>query len=225
MPPGAHAARDAFRSASIRAGTIMFSPTFLLTDSTSDPVGGTMSTTVTTSSRPAPGRSIRSILRSASASSTSAYPRSAATSSGAAGSIVTDDGAIRVDRGHGPGREPRHRGAPAHGAPAQRRLLRRRQASRSSRSRARRSSRATTTRCASPATSRSAARRARSSSTPRSRAPATAPYGTTRVGIAATGAIDRSDWGITWNAPLANGAFAVGERVKLTLHVEAVLKA
>jgi polyisoprenoid-binding protein YceI len=51
------------------------------------------------------------------------------------------------------------------------------------------------------------------------------PDGSTRVGIAATGVIERSDWGITWNAPLANGAFAVGERVKLTLHVEAVLKA
>ena len=51
------------------------------------------------------------------------------------------------------------------------------------------------------------------------------PDGTTRTGITATGAIDRSDWGITWNAPLANGAFAVAERVKLTLHVEAVLKA
>jgi polyisoprenoid-binding protein YceI len=50
------------------------------------------------------------------------------------------------------------------------------------------------------------------------------PDGSTRVGIAATGAIDRSNWGITWNAPLANGAFAVGERVKLTLHVEAVLE-
>ena len=49
------------------------------------------------------------------------------------------------------------------------------------------------------------------------------PDGSTRIGITATGAIDRSDWGITWNAPLANGAFAVAERVKLTLHVEAVL--
>jgi polyisoprenoid-binding protein YceI len=49
------------------------------------------------------------------------------------------------------------------------------------------------------------------------------PYGNTRLGITATGAIDRSDWGITWNAPpLANGALAVGERVALTLHVEAV---
>ena len=51
------------------------------------------------------------------------------------------------------------------------------------------------------------------------------PDGSTRAGITATGAIDRSDWGITWNAPLANGSFAVAERVKLTLHVEAVLKA
>ena len=50
------------------------------------------------------------------------------------------------------------------------------------------------------------------------------PDGATRAGIAATGAIDRSDWGITWNAPLANGAFAVAERVTLTLHVEAALK-
>jgi polyisoprenoid-binding protein YceI len=49
--------------------------------------------------------------------------------------------------------------------------------------------------------------------------------GSTRLGISATGVIERSDWGITWNAPLANGAFAVGERVKLTLHVEAALKA
>ena len=51
------------------------------------------------------------------------------------------------------------------------------------------------------------------------------PDGATRMGITATGAIDRSDWGITWNAPLANGALAVAERVKLTLHVEAVLEA
>jgi polyisoprenoid-binding protein YceI len=50
------------------------------------------------------------------------------------------------------------------------------------------------------------------------------PDGNWRVGIAATGAIDRSDWGMTWNNPLANGALAVGERVTLNLHVEAVLK-
>jgi polyisoprenoid-binding protein YceI len=50
------------------------------------------------------------------------------------------------------------------------------------------------------------------------------PDGNWRVGIAANGAIDRSDWGMTWNNPLANGALAVGERVTLNLHVEAVLK-
>jgi polyisoprenoid-binding protein YceI len=51
------------------------------------------------------------------------------------------------------------------------------------------------------------------------------PDGNPRVGIAATGALDRSDWGITWNQPLANGALAVGERVTLQLHVEAVKQA
>jgi polyisoprenoid-binding protein YceI len=53
---------------------------------------------------------------------------------------------------------------------------------------------------------------------------ATSRSGNWRVGIAGTGAIDRADWGITWNNTLANGALAVGERVKLNLHVEAVLK-
>lgn len=52
------------------------------------------------------------------------------------------------------------------------------------------------------------------------------PYGNTRLGISATGAIDRTDWGITWNAPpLANGALVVGERVAVTLHVEAIRQA
>jgi polyisoprenoid-binding protein YceI len=52
------------------------------------------------------------------------------------------------------------------------------------------------------------------------------PYGNTRLGISATGAVDRTDWGITWNAPpLANGALVVGERVAVTLHVEAVRQA
>lgn len=51
------------------------------------------------------------------------------------------------------------------------------------------------------------------------------PDGNTRVGIAANGALDRTDWGITWNQPLANGALAVAERVTLQLHVEAVKQA
>jgi polyisoprenoid-binding protein YceI len=49
------------------------------------------------------------------------------------------------------------------------------------------------------------------------------PYGTTRVGIEGTAAIDRAEWGITFNIPLANGALAIGEKVTLTLHVEATL--
>ena len=52
------------------------------------------------------------------------------------------------------------------------------------------------------------------------------PYGNTRLGITATGAIDRTDWGITWNAPpLDNGALVVSESVAITLHVEAVRQA
>ncbi|HET6172326.1 MAG TPA: YceI family protein [Gaiellales bacterium] len=52
------------------------------------------------------------------------------------------------------------------------------------------------------------------------------PYGNTRLGVTATGAVDRTDWGITWNAPpLANGSLAVGERVAITVHVEAVRQA
>jgi polyisoprenoid-binding protein YceI len=48
------------------------------------------------------------------------------------------------------------------------------------------------------------------------------PDGNPRVGIAAVGALDRTDWGITWNQPLANGTLALAERVTLQLHVEAV---
>ena len=52
------------------------------------------------------------------------------------------------------------------------------------------------------------------------------PYGNTRLGISATGAVDRTEWGLSWNAPpLANGALVVGERVAVTLHVEAVRQA
>ena len=48
------------------------------------------------------------------------------------------------------------------------------------------------------------------------------PYGGTRIGISATGDLDRTEFGITWNAPLANGLLAVSERVKLDWHLEAI---
>jgi polyisoprenoid-binding protein YceI len=51
------------------------------------------------------------------------------------------------------------------------------------------------------------------------------PSGAARIGISARGAIDRSDWGITFNIPLANGQFAIGERVALELQIEVVRNA
>ena len=51
------------------------------------------------------------------------------------------------------------------------------------------------------------------------------PYGGTRIGISATGDLDRTAFGITWNAPLANGLVAVSERVKLDWHLEGILAA
>jgi polyisoprenoid-binding protein YceI len=51
------------------------------------------------------------------------------------------------------------------------------------------------------------------------------PSGAARIGISARGAINRGEWGITFNIPLANGQFALGERVTLELHVEVVRNA
>jgi polyisoprenoid-binding protein YceI len=51
------------------------------------------------------------------------------------------------------------------------------------------------------------------------------PYGNERIGIAARGAVNRGDYGITFNIPLANGQFAIGERVSLELQVEVVRNA
>ncbi len=48
------------------------------------------------------------------------------------------------------------------------------------------------------------------------------PYGNTRLGLTATGVIDRMAYGITWNAPLDTGAVAVGERVKLEWMIEGI---
>jgi polyisoprenoid-binding protein YceI len=48
------------------------------------------------------------------------------------------------------------------------------------------------------------------------------PDGSERLGLAASGEIDRTAFGITYNSTLANGALLIGERVKLVLSVEAV---
>ena len=47
------------------------------------------------------------------------------------------------------------------------------------------------------------------------------PYGNTKLGVSARGQIDRTAFGITWNAPLANGTLALAEKVTLTLEVQA----
>ena len=44
----------------------------------------------------------------------------------------------------------------------------------------------------------------------------------TRVGISATGSIDRTDFGLRWNQSLEAGGVLVGERVKLEVEIEAV---
>ena len=48
------------------------------------------------------------------------------------------------------------------------------------------------------------------------------PYGNEKLGLVAKGRINRSDFGISWNAPLANGALALAEQVTLDLQVQAV---
>jgi len=51
------------------------------------------------------------------------------------------------------------------------------------------------------------------------------PWGGERVGVAATGKIKRSDFGLTWNQALEAGGVAVGDEVKLSLDVELVRQA
>lgn len=46
------------------------------------------------------------------------------------------------------------------------------------------------------------------------------PWGNTRVGIEATGKINRKDFGLAWNAALETGGVLVGEEVGITLDVE-----
>jgi polyisoprenoid-binding protein YceI len=47
----------------------------------------------------------------------------------------------------------------------------------------------------------------------------------TRAGFVATTRIDRHDFGVSWNSPLARGGFVVGHQVVITIDAEAVLEA
>jgi polyisoprenoid-binding protein YceI len=51
------------------------------------------------------------------------------------------------------------------------------------------------------------------------------PYGGTRVGISATGEINRNDYGITANMVLPTGGVMVSEKIQLVVEIEAALRA
>ncbi len=50
------------------------------------------------------------------------------------------------------------------------------------------------------------------------------PWGNHRAGVTGTTEIDRKDFGIVWNKLLETGGFVVGEKVKIGLEVEGILK-
>jgi polyisoprenoid-binding protein YceI len=50
------------------------------------------------------------------------------------------------------------------------------------------------------------------------------PWGNTRTGFTASATLDRKDFGLSWNAALETGGVLVGEKVKLSLDIEAVLQ-
>jgi polyisoprenoid-binding protein YceI len=50
------------------------------------------------------------------------------------------------------------------------------------------------------------------------------PFGDVRAGFSATGEINRKDYGIDINMPLEGGGVVVGDKVQLTLEIEAILQ-
>jgi polyisoprenoid-binding protein YceI len=51
------------------------------------------------------------------------------------------------------------------------------------------------------------------------------PWGNDRAGFSATGKLNRSDFGLTWNQVLEAGGVTVGDEVKLSIDVELILQA
>jgi len=47
------------------------------------------------------------------------------------------------------------------------------------------------------------------------------PWGSERIGFSATAAIDRKDYGLQWNMALETGGVLVGDKVNITIEVEA----
>ena len=50
------------------------------------------------------------------------------------------------------------------------------------------------------------------------------PFGGIRAGFSATGEINRTDFGVSYNGPIPGGGTVVSEKVQITLDVEAVLQ-
>jgi polyisoprenoid-binding protein YceI len=48
------------------------------------------------------------------------------------------------------------------------------------------------------------------------------PFGDTRIGFTAETEVNRKDWGLEWNMALEAGGVLVGDKVKLTIDVEAI---
>ena len=46
------------------------------------------------------------------------------------------------------------------------------------------------------------------------------PYGNIKIGVTLEGTVDRTEFGLNWNAPLPSGGFAVGNDVRLTADLE-----
>jgi polyisoprenoid-binding protein YceI len=51
------------------------------------------------------------------------------------------------------------------------------------------------------------------------------PWGNEKVGFSAEGKINRSDYGLTWNAALETGGVLVGDQIKISLSIEAAKEA
>jgi polyisoprenoid-binding protein YceI len=51
------------------------------------------------------------------------------------------------------------------------------------------------------------------------------PWGGTRTGFSAKTTISRKEFGLTWNAALEAGGFVVGDKIEITLEIEAIKKA
>jgi polyisoprenoid-binding protein YceI len=50
------------------------------------------------------------------------------------------------------------------------------------------------------------------------------PWGNERAGFSARTAIDRKQFGLSWNAALETGGVLVGEKVEISIELEAVKK-